>query len=271
MRTSRRTPTSRSRGAEPERRPIPDLARGRGFPDLFVGRIRLTLPRENLIARLTLQYPGSVFRLVDRIPMGDGKTFLTRFEVDGVDPGIVERAIYTHEDVTEVWLAAGGPDGRSWVLRVHGPPYIPSLQKFNVLRWLPAIFRDGKCDWTVLSPRAEWEPFLADLRRRLPGVEVLSVGVQSLRGVEGPLTPRQAEAYRMAILEGYYEFPRRISLSDLASKMHRSKSGLHEVLARAERKMLRMDFVTGPAPLAPVTPGRAPSSVRRRPPIPRGG
>lgn len=212
------------------------------------------------IAQMSRDHPEAIFRLIDRVPMEDGKTWLVRFEVDNMDPGLVERLFYTNPRVAEVWLAAAGPGRRSFVVRVFEAPYISTVRKFSVLRWLPIPVRAGVAEWTILCPRVEWAPFLAELRKHVRGVEVLGVGVQSLRDPEGPLTRRQAEVYRVAVLEGYYEFPRRISMSELAKRLHCSKSSLFELLSRAERKMLRTDLLATPIPL--VVPGGRKSRPR---------
>ena len=200
------------------------------------------------LSGFTRTEPGSVCQITDRVPAGDGKTLLVRFEVDNVDPTLVARGLYTNPKVAEVWLAAAGPGRRSFVVRTYAPPYVRTLERFPVLRWLPITVRDGMADWTVLCPRADWQPFLDDLATRVPKVEVLAMGVHSLKSPEGPLTRRQAEVYRQAVLEGYYELPRRISMSELAAKLRCSKSALFEVLGRAERKMMRTDLIATPTP-----------------------
>lgn len=222
----------------------------------------MTLPEGMPLSDFTRAYPGSAFHLTDRVPMGDGKTLLVRFEVDNIDPGLVERTLYTNPKVAEVWMAAAGPGRRAFVVRTYAPNYIRTLERYAVLRWLPITVREGVADWTVLCPRADWGPFVADLQSRVPKVEVIAMGVHSLRGREGPLTRRQAEVYRQAVVEGYYDLPRRISMSELAKKLGCSKSTLFEVLGRAERKMLRTDLIATPTPLLVVPPaprGRHPS------------
>ncbi len=239
----------RAAGAGRPAEPLAARSSGRTFQNLVVGRLRVVLPESMPVSAITRAHPTAVIRLIDRVSMGDGKSWLIRFEADNIDPGVVERMLYTHPHVLEVWLAAAGSGRRSFVIRVVEAPYIPTVRRFSVLRWLPIPVRAGVADWTVLCPRAEWTPFLADLRKHVPSVEVLGVGVQSLRDPEGPLTRRQAEVYRQAVLEGYYELPRRISMSELAKRLHCSKSSLFELLSRAERKMLRPDLLLPNIPL----------------------
>ncbi len=240
------------------------------YRDRLVGRIRVTLPSGTVLGDLSRRHPDATIQILDRLPMGDGQTFLVRFEADGIPPEAVEEELGSDPGVHEVWLAGTGPGRRCSVIRARAPPYMPTIERFSVLRWLPMIIRNGTALWTLLCPRAEWAPFLKDLRSRVPAVEVLALGTQTLQGSDGPLTPRQAEVYRLALLEGYYEYPRRISMSALAERLHCSKSSLFEVLARAERKMLRTDLSAYPSPVL-IRPARRDlrwAQARRLPPPP---
>jgi|GEM_PF-2461563 len=53
------------------------------------------------------------------------------------------------------------------------------------------------------------------------------------------LTSKQREAFELAKSEGYYSYPRKINLKDLAKLMKISKSNFHEILRRAESNVLK--------------------------------
>ncbi len=94
--------------------------------------------------------------------------------------------------------------------------------------------------FTVQAGRAEWDHAGdgEELRRMLRdrGLRITVRRVRRGRGRE--LTPRQREILLRAIEEGYYDFPRRITLSELADKLGISKSYLSETLAKVESKLL---------------------------------
>ncbi len=54
------------------------------------------------------------------------------------------------------------------------------------------------------------------------------------------LTPHQKRALDLAVHEGYYEFPRKVELADLAKRMHVALSTYREHLRIAEKKMMPM-------------------------------
>lgn len=54
-----------------------------------------------------------------------------------------------------------------------------------------------------------------------------------------PLTPRQREILLRAVHGGYYEYPRRITLTDLAREIGIAKSTLSESLIMIERTVMQ--------------------------------
>lgn len=90
-------------------------------------------------------------------------------------------------------------------------------------------------EWLLIAERAEARRFVEELRTRGVLVEVLST--RAYRPHES-LTGRQRELMQAAIAQGYYEVPRRVTLTQLAERLHLAKSSLSEALARGERHVL---------------------------------
>ena len=55
---------------------------------------------------------------------------------------------------------------------------------------------------------------------------------------ESPLTERQREVTAEALARGYYDWPRKITNSELADELNISRATLHEHLRKAERTLL---------------------------------
>ncbi|MGQ0796556.1 MAG: helix-turn-helix domain-containing protein [Methanobacteriota archaeon] len=99
---------------------------------------------------------------------------------------------------------------------------------------------DGGLEWHILaSKRASVNAFVATLTQR--GIEVELVGIRSA-GAQGELTDRQQRVLDIAYRLGYYELPKKINLSNLASKLGVSKSTLSEMLRIGEAKILHTYF-----------------------------
>ena len=95
---------------------------------------------------------------------------------------------------------------------------------------------DGTVEWTIAFNKREALGELLD-RMKKEQVDVKILKLSSVADVEN-LTSHQRNLVEMALEEGFFDYPRRITLRDLAKKMGVSASTASEVLRRAERKIL---------------------------------
>ena len=58
--------------------------------------------------------------------------------------------------------------------------------------------------------------------------------------LQGYLTRKQKKILEVAIKEGYFEIPRRITLTDLADKLEMHKSSLSGIIRRIQEKSIRI-------------------------------
>ena len=94
----------------------------------------------------------------------------------------------------------------------------------------PFEVRDGWVEWTVSCAREK-------VRDLLSGFDDESIPYRllSTRGVTSRLlTPRQRFVFDSAMKEGYYDVPRRITLTELAVVLNVAKSTLSAQLHRIE-------------------------------------
>ena len=68
--------------------------------------------------------------------------------------------------------------------------------------------------------------------------EIEAVRPGPLRGLTATLTERQREILRRAVLDGYFEVPRRISLTELARRVGVATSTLSVTIAVIEKKLV---------------------------------
>lgn len=95
---------------------------------------------------------------------------------------------------------------------------------------------DGTIEWTIAFSGREALTELMD-RLKENRVDVKILQLTSVADVES-LTSRQRSIVEVALEEGYFDYPRRISLRTLARKVGVSASTVSEVLRRAEKKIL---------------------------------
>ncbi len=95
---------------------------------------------------------------------------------------------------------------------------------------------DGTVEWTLAFTGRDALKELLD-RLRTEKVDVKILRLTSVAGVEN-LTAHQRSLVEMALEEGFFDFPRKITLRQLSEKMGVSASTASEVLRRAEKKIL---------------------------------
>ncbi len=95
---------------------------------------------------------------------------------------------------------------------------------------------DGTVEWTLaFNGREALNELLDHLKREQVDVKIMRLS--SVSDVES-LTEHQKSLVETALEEGFFDYPRRITLRELAKKMGVSASSASEVLRRAERKIL---------------------------------
>ena len=95
---------------------------------------------------------------------------------------------------------------------------------------------DGSVEWTIAFTGREALTELLD-RLKQEQVDVKILRLTSVADVDS-LTSRQRSIVEIALEEGYFDYPRRITLRKLAKKVGVSASTVSEVLRRAEKKIL---------------------------------
>ncbi len=95
---------------------------------------------------------------------------------------------------------------------------------------------DGTAEWTLAFNKRESLTELLDQMKQ-EHIDVKIMKLSSVADVEN-LTSHQRTLVETALEEGFFDYPRRISLRELSKKMGISASTASEVLRRAERKIL---------------------------------
>lgn len=102
---------------------------------------------------------------------------------------------------------------------------------------------------TRLPDREAISLLLADLGKVAESVTVLRVSISGLGSTDDvrtvdlrPLTDKQREAIELAVEEGYYDQPKGITVSELATKLALSQSAMSQRLHTAERKLVEQLF-----------------------------
>ena len=205
-------------------------------PSLTVCRLSVPLPRGPWVQTFTSRHPEAVLEVLERLDLGRAHVMMG-VRVRSTAPGDWAKEIRNLPGVLAVEEL--GPRGAASQLRVvhRTSVFLPVFRTLRLQQRFPFSIQAGVATWVVIGPTGKVRRLLAMLRRRSPGLTVVSVTHVEAPG-PGPLTPRQTAVFQRAMNRGYFEVPRRVSLTDLAREMGLAKSSLSETLAVIERKLL---------------------------------
>lgn len=182
----------------------------------------------------TLSDPQVAVKVYAHFPTGDGHVW-EEAEVTG--PGWKEKidGLRDLPSVQELTILESTPERARIRLRIDACPLPQAVVASGILPRFPFEIRAGYDQWLLIGEREAGTKFIADLQEH--DVDVQIVSTREYRP-HASLTPRQRELMDAAIGQGYYEVPRRVTLTKLAERLHVAKSTLSESLARGERHVL---------------------------------
>ena len=105
---------------------------------------------------------------------------------------------------------------------------------------------DGRLEWAVLGNDSMVKSLMKGLESQNVTGEV--VRISKLEG-ERELTSRQENILQIALEKGYFEFPKKITLRQLAKALDISPATLTEILRRGQRRILQEHFKGRPSVL----------------------
>jgi predicted DNA binding protein len=194
-------------------------------------RLRLDLPVDSWLGRVSRAHPDATFRVTGTLAADGGD--VTALAATGVDPTAVVEALRDRDGVEEIEVVERG---RETAVRVAGQPpsYVAAARRAGVPVESPVEVANGRATLSVVGDRER----LSALGRRLAaaGVTVESSGDDDPDPV---LTEAQRDLVSAAIEAGYYDTPRECTLTELAADRDIAKSTCSETLHRAEGRVLR--------------------------------
>jgi hypothetical protein len=111
-----------------------------------------------------------------------------------------------------------------------------TIQSLHLIVRTPFSVKNGIAELVMAGPEESIRRFIAtypDLQAQVDAV------YSSERGGSAVLTTRQSEVFHRAMAAGYFEVPRRVTLTELAERIGVAVSSLSEMLAVVEKKLLQ--------------------------------
>lgn len=131
-----------------------------------------------------------------------------------------------------------------FLVHLKDPMEFKKFYSYAIIQIDPVLIqKDGTYVWTIGSwKRDEILKLFAEAKRSF-GAKLVKIKQErvediSLFGVSPHLTGKQKTAVELAVMKGYYDYPRKVKLEELAEMMKVSYSTFQEHLRKAEQKLL---------------------------------
>lgn len=205
--------------------------------DIVRAEVEIELLSDKWLVELSKKFPNLSFNILSMsLIQKDVGNILV--QVQGENTAPLFSVLNSHHSILGYYIISKTPTTTLLNVKVQNPlMYISSIENEILLKY-PIQIRNGWAKWEIYSPRENINSFIQKLQLKEINMKLISIGKHKEKII---LTPRQAAIMNMAMREGFYEVPRKINLSELASKLNISKSNLSEILRRLNKKLLKFN------------------------------
>jgi predicted DNA binding protein len=207
-------------------------------------RLRIALPSTSWLHVFTTRNPEFRIEVFDRFPVTARQT-LAEVRFHGPRESGWESELERLPDVEQVEVLEEQHLSTLCQVAHATPPWLELARKLRIMWRQPIWVERGVARWTVVASEERVRELLTAISPTVDAVRVESVVRGANRRATARLTPRQDELVRRAVSEGYFDVPRKISLTVLAERLSVSKSTLSERLAIVERKLIAEEASSG--------------------------
>ncbi len=197
--------------------------------------LAITMPEQVWIQQVSSAHPESTFRVLAAVPDSDSGFALV--EIAGPDVANVVEAMAEHEQITELSTIQRGEDEVTVHFETTDPLLLFSSRESGMPIELPVEIQNGMATIEVTGTRQRLANLASQLERF--GIQYRIETVREDPNERQLLSERQLEVVVAAVDEGYYDTPRRCSLTELADHLDIAKSTCSETLHRAEEAVIK--------------------------------
>ena len=204
-------------------------------------------PPHSWIRRVTAEFP-SVIRVLDCRSLPDGEGVQELFEVTSAADLSDKIVSYLRQDsyVYDIDIVRADQGRVIGSLKTHRCTACKTFAGANCFLVSATSQPDGKLEWAVLGNDTMVKSLMQELEHQKVASEV--VKISKLKGEE-ELTARQENILQIALEKGYFEFPKKITLRQLAKVLDVSPATLTEILRRGQKRVLQEHFKGRPSVL----------------------
>ena len=202
-------------------------------------RITFEIPDKNWIGKISQRFPDFEFEFHSAIPV-DSENMVSNdlLAIKGVTPIKCLDLLEKRPDVLNFKILEQNPTKIILTIKAKGHFILYTLMKYNLVVQFPIIIKNRIIDLHIAGLHENIDQFIEDLDQQGMDVQIKKIGKYNCSNPVHSLTPIQRDVFEKAREKGYYDTPRKISLTELAEYMNKSKSTLSKIFQRIHKKLL---------------------------------
>ena len=190
----------------------------------------LKIKSNEALVTLSEHYPKTEFNLLGAWPT-DGKLRVL-VEASTIELPSLEEEISSIPTLTDVEIRHSTAEKILFEVSTPTPPPHGAMADSGVVPSFPLRLENGWFVGDITASREQLSAFRDELDAGEIEYNLVQISGTDVAGDE--LTNRQQEVVELAVEHGYYDSPRRCTLSDLAGRLDVNKSVVSRILQRAE-------------------------------------
>ncbi len=199
-------------------------------------KFTITIPDESWISQISNDYSDCVFKVITVLPGSECSVALLELTAQNPVPMLAD--IEHQEDITMLELLWKDEDEALLQVETSNPLLLDPIQEIGVPLQTPFEVVDGTASWELTTSSDRLSALSEQLEASGIQFDIDYVRSISDSDAESVLTDRQQQVLLAAVEQGYYETPRRTTLTDVAESMNISKATASDILHRAEGKII---------------------------------
>jgi DNA binding protein with HTH domain len=208
---------------------------------LLMVSLRLRLPDRNWFGPFTRLHTHAIIEVL-RIGEAGSDTSVADLWINGQPPGVWGNEISAYPGVESVDALSELGRGTLYRVTMKTPPIVSLYRRLRLPLPLPLRMQSGFVRWEVVARVKEFDQVLEFARNFGLEPRVVSIRRRPLQDHLPLLSSKQQTLLNQTMDAGYFAVPRAITLTALARKLNRSKSGISESIALIEKKLLESAF-----------------------------
>lgn len=202
-------------------------------------KLSVTLPTEIWISEVSRTFPDYFFEFKS-VMMTNIEEMATNnlFSIKGLYPEKCLQIMKSFSDINLITILEEKPQNMMLMVQSKNHFILHAMQKYHIVPQFPITIQNGVATIQMIGCRSHIDEFIDELQQKHMRVEMHQMGAYEHKSSLNELTPRQLEIYQKAKKAGYYETPRKITLTELAKQENLSKSTLSILLQKVHKKLL---------------------------------